>query len=301
MRLPSPLRPLAAAVLAFAVSAPALADDFFGPDHSATKPAVSTINGKLGLFGGTLSDEEIGGISGALAIPLGHRFGLQFDGMFGSVDDDPFYGVGAHLFWRDPSRGLIGAYASYVSWDASTTVAATDLEGGVRDIDGADVGKVGLEAEAYLGRISLEGLAAYQFGTEHGFAGKATLAYYPVDDLRLDISVRHLEGQGVSAGASAEWALPAHSGLSLLADASVNDDSDWRALAGVIFHFGAGEKSLIRRHREDDPSIDLPEDLQVGAPGKSRCPDLVAKPSQCHGGAGTQPMPGPSLCGCNPV
>jgi hypothetical protein len=295
-------RALSAAPLALALSCPAAAEDVFAPDHLAAMPAVSAVNGKLGIFGGSLSDEGVAGLSGALALPVGHSLGLQLDGMAGSIDDDPFYGIGAHLFWRDPSRGLIGLYASFVSWDASGTVESDELEGGFAEVTGADVGKVGLEAEAYLGRVSLEGLAAYQFGTEHGFAGKATFAYYPADDLRFDISIKHLEGQGVSGSAGAEWALPSHDGFSLFADASVDEESDWRALAGAKFHFGSPGKNLIQRHREDDPDIELPGDLQASE-GKSRCPrgQVGGNGPGGNGGKGQQDTPPPSNSCLGPI
>jgi hypothetical protein len=233
---------------------------------------VSAINGKIGLFAGSLSEGDAYGLSGALTFPLGHQLGVQFDGMIGEADDDRFHGVGAHLFWRDPAHGLVGLYASHVSWDVpSTTAAATDLEGGVIDIGGADVGKVGLELEAYISRLSLEGLAAHQFGSEKGFAGRATIAYYPLDDLRVDVSVSNLEGRGVTHSAGVEWALPGGSGFTLFADASIDAEDEWRTLGGAKFHFGGGNKSLIGRHREDDPGLDLPEDLYLSI-GESRCP-----------------------------
>ena len=51
-----------------------------------------------------------------------------------------------------------------------------------RRYSGAKVGKVGVESHLYLGPLTLEGIVAYQFGSETGFAGKATVAYYPRDE-----------------------------------------------------------------------------------------------------------------------
>jgi hypothetical protein len=230
-------------------------------------PAVSGVNGKVGAFGGSLDDEGAGGVFGSLAVPLGTAFGAQIDGLYGSADGGDFYGVGGHVFWRDPSRGLLGVVASYVSWDSISTVVLSAPDNTVIDFTGADVGKVGIEGEAYLGRVSLEGLLAYQFGTETGIAGRTTVAFYPTDDLRLDLSLRHLEGAGFSGSAGVEWAPPAALGLSLFADASVDEDSDWSAFGGVKLYLSGEQKSLIRRHREDDPEgLVLPEDLYaVGA------------------------------------
>jgi hypothetical protein len=234
-------------------------------------PAVSAVNGKLGAFGGSLDGDGAGGVFGSLAVPLGGQFGAQIDGMVGSAEDAAFYGIGGHLFWRDPSRGLLGLYTSYVNWDGSSTTPVTIPDGGFIETSGGEVGKVGIEGEAYLGRVSLEGLAAFQFGSNEGFAGQATVAYYPIDDLRFDLSVSHLEGPGVSGSAGVEWAPPAASGLSLFADASVNENSDWSAFGGVKLYLAGEQKSLIRRHREDDPDVDLPGDLYQATSGP-KCP-----------------------------
>lgn len=243
---------------------PAATSDPYMP--AASLPAVSAINGKIGTFGGSIDTDLALGVFGSLAVPLGQRWGAQIDGMLGTAAG-AFYGVGGHLFWRDPSKGLIGAYASYVGWGASKTVP---LFGGLGyDVTGADVGKVGLEGEAYLGRVSLEGLAAYQYGTNSGFAGSATAAYYPTDDLRLDVSLRYLQGPGATGAAGVEWA-PTRSGLSLFADAAVGGNSVWQVLGGAKWYFSAISKSLIRRHREDDPGNPLPLDVYQTA-GDTYC------------------------------
>ena len=88
----------------------------FGP--AGGLPAVSAPNGKLSAFGGS-QDGGIYGVTGSYTVPLGFPYGLQVDGMVGSGKGAAFYGVGGHLFWRDPAKGLLGLYGSYVSWDAS--------------------------------------------------------------------------------------------------------------------------------------------------------------------------------------
>jgi hypothetical protein len=153
----------------------ALAADFGTAGDRAAAPAVSGLNVKIGGFGANLSDETAGGGFAAVTLPLGANFGAQIDGVGGSGSAGGFYGIGGHLFWRDPARGLLGAYASHIRWDGSSLDGAFEIRG-------AEVGKVGLESQLYLGRVSLEGIAAYQSGTETGFAGKATAAYYLHDD-----------------------------------------------------------------------------------------------------------------------
>jgi hypothetical protein len=240
---------------ALAVAGVAQAADFsekavdFAP--SAGLPAVSQPNGKIAAFGGT-QDGGIYGVTGSITVPLSFAYGLQLDGMVGSGKDAAFYGVGGHLFWRDPSKGLLGLYGSYVSWG---------LDGDpVGSPGGAEVGKIGAEGEAYLGRFSLEGLAAYQFGTYHGFAGKALLAYYPTDNFRIDGGLRYLQGPGAIGMIDVEWQPHAGSGLSLYASGSFGDGYT-QVLGGLRYYFGDNGKSLIQRHREDDPGNSLPGDL----------------------------------------
>lgn len=228
-----------------------------------TLPAVSGLNAKVGGYGGKFDDDSAAGAFLSLSMPLGHSFGLQVDGLVGSSGGDRFYGVGGHLFWRDPSRGLLGLYASHVQWDADPIIGGFQASG-------ADVGKVGAEAHIYLNRISLEGIGAYQFGTETGFAGKGRIALYLHDDLRIHAGVSYLEGPGATSFAGVEWMAAPQTGLSLFAEAGHNDDIGTHALGGVKLYLAPGSKSLIRRHREDDPDIELPSDLFMTIKGP--CP-----------------------------
>ena len=231
----------------------ALAADVDPTERHAPLPAVSGFNAKVGGFGGALSGDAAGGVFVGLALPLGHDFGAQIDGLVGTAEGgDAFHGVGGHLFWRDPSRALVGIYASHVQWEINSVTGGSGS---------SDLGKVGVESQLYLGRLSLEGLAAYQFGSDHGFAGKGTVAYYPRDDLRLHVAVTHYAGTGFGATTGLEWAPHSDRGMSWFADVGVNENHDVRALVGLKFYTARNGKSLIARHREDDPDVDLPSDL----------------------------------------
>ena len=229
-----------------------LPDGYGGLPSYDKLPAVSAPNGKLSAFGGS-QDGGIYGVSGSFSVPLGFAYGLQVDGLVGSGKSAAFYGIGGHLFWRDPAKGLLGFYSSYVSWDAKGGPSGS--------IGGANVGKVGVEGEAYLGRFSLEGRAAYQFGTYHGFDGKAVLAYYPTDNFRIDGGIRHMEGPGTIGVVDAEWRPHEGSGATLYASGSFGTNNYNQVLGGVRYYFGDNGKSLIRRHREDDPGNSLNGDL----------------------------------------
>ena len=212
-----------------------------------SRPAVDSVNAKLSFEGGpTFGGGEIYGISGSAAVPLGHQFGFQVDGVLGTVDANTINGVqvfagAAHLFWRDPSRGLVGLYGSAVH---------ADIFGGLNIYRG------GLEGAVYSGRLTIEGIVGIShadFGDTQ-FFGDAELGYYPNKNVRVSI------GYGVVAEdhvfkLGGEWAFAGHAGTASTAfvDSYVNADGDGLAVAGLRFYFGQNDKSLIRRHREDDP------------------------------------------------
>ncbi len=232
------------AILALLVAAPALAS---APRGMPIQPAVSALNGKVEAFGGSLGglNNTVSGwgVAGAFSAPLASNFGFQIDGLAGAAGGFTYGGVAGHAFWRNPQQGLLGLYASTIRWTGI----------------GADVHKVGVEGELYLGRASFEGLLALQTGTFTGFAGKAVLAYYLNDNLRLDAGFRRLEGVGGVATAGVEF-LHQPMGLSFFANGSWGGTDYHAVLGGVKFYTGP-QKSLIRRQREDDPGIGLPFDL----------------------------------------
>ncbi len=214
-------------------------------------PAVSGLNGKIAVYGGYQDDEVddggIFGVLGSVSVPLGHRFGFQADAQVAAVEDDVFGRLGGHLFWRDPSKGLVGIYGAVEGYDD------TDM----------DAWRIALEAEAYLDRITIRGLAGYEAvdlpaaagGDEDGVFALADLAYYINDDFRASIGYRHMNDTHMGA-AGLEYQLQTGlfgSGTSVFAEGRVGDNDYAAAWAGVRLYLGGGEKSLIRRHREDDP------------------------------------------------
>ncbi|MEM8688704.1 MAG: hypothetical protein AAGF81_15335 [Pseudomonadota bacterium] len=230
-------------VCAVVLSVPALAADEGSLPHAC---AVSTFNGKFEGAGGYFEDDGSGADGrghGALSftMPLGCELGFQLDTAFGTLGGREAGGVGAHLFTRDPSRYLFGAYASYSAIDNFTTTN--------------DIFRVGAEGEFYLEQFSFEGVAGYEdadFGSKDWF-GQFTAAFYATDNVRVSAGYRHF--LSVDAGvASVEWQ-PQGLGVpvSLFVEGQVGSNSYASVFGGFRFHFGAGDKSLKRRHREDDP------------------------------------------------
>ena len=220
-------------------------------------PAVSGPNFKVDGFGGYSEtdtvDGSLGGVSGSFTVPLGHRFGAQLDGMAASLDGDFIGGVGGHLFWRDPATGLFGAYGSYVTRDGS----------------GIDTWRLGAEGELYFGQLSLEAIVAYEdvdapagLGDDENIFGVADVAYYVTDDFRVAVGYRHALDLHIGA-VGVEYQLPSDfvTGASLFAEGRIGEDDYAGVWGGIRFAFGSEDKSLIRRHREDDPRNRLPDDL----------------------------------------
>jgi hypothetical protein len=209
-------------------------------------PAVSSVNGKLEAFGGEFADESLGAVAGSISFPLDRRYGLQIDTMAGSSGGDGIWGVGGHLFWRDPARGLLGVYGDYVRWDG---------------LGGNQVTRLAGEGELYLGRFSIESTLGVEFGElqDRVFA-RTNLAFYPQDDLRLSVGHRYLGGENALA-LGAEWQVSPR-GVALFAEGLVGDDHSNAVIGGLRLYFGDRGKSLIRRHREDDPPNDLKDATQ---------------------------------------
>jgi hypothetical protein len=215
----------------------------------AEGPAVSAPNAKVSVEGGKLDGSGTGIAAGSLTLPVQQQFGFQVDAAAGKIDGDPVGGVGAHLFWRDPDEGLLGAIASYTK------------------SDGAHVSRVGGEGELYLGQFSILARGGYQFGNyergngdESGLFGAAELRWYATDDLVLGGGVGQDDDKtrGIF-GAEFQPGFAAVPGLSFFADGEIGEDDYYSALAGIRYYFGP-TKSLKNRHRQDDPSINLVTD-----------------------------------------
>ena len=211
-------------------------------------PAVDGINARFSVAK-SFDETEILWGEGSLTIPLGHRFGLQLDvgaveleaGMF----DIPIYGASVHFFWRDPARGLIGVYAD--------TIHITDFGG----FGGINFHGVALETEQYWDRVTFENHLGINDGDyiDPAFFSRSTIAYYPLDALRLHVG--HVYGRDHHTFTlGGEWGLGTirHAATSLFVDSTISEGGDMAALTGFRVYLGRSNKSLIRRHREDDPN-----------------------------------------------
>lgn len=235
--------------------------------------AVSALNAKVEVGGFHTSFDEQGNngnslesahghmVQGAVSVPLGRQFGLQIDAgsMHGSADLDSVffasqeldieaYGLGGHLFWRDPTVGLLGVYGHQTEYD----------------IEGVDIThtRFGVSGEAYLGNVTLKGFGgqdkvefdAFADGTYWVASGEVD--FYLTDDFMVKAGVEHSFNSTIGfAGVEAAFSSSSIAS-SLFANVSFGE-AGTSAMAGLRFYFGQQGKSLKRRHREDDPDVNL--------------------------------------------
>ena len=86
------------------------------------------------------------------------------------------------------------------------------------------------------------------------FFDEVNLAYYVNDDFKLFVGHRYLSGKNALA-LGTEYGIPVGGGVvaALFAEGRIGEDDFHGVWGGVRFYFGHKNKTLIRRHREDDP------------------------------------------------
>jgi hypothetical protein len=240
-------------------------------------PAVSGINGSIEAAGGyahghsPLGNGGYGHIGGTLSIPLAHEFGAQVDALAATVDGISVLGAGGHAFWRNPATGLVGLYGEALTADVGS--------------DRLNKGRLGAEAEYYMDRLTLSGVAGYEFGNLHTRKGAfvETLAgYYATDDLKLSVGYGY--GFAGNAGvARVDWQLPPTTGLAnvtVFAEGRIGEGGYRSIIAGVKVPLGAAPKSLKDRQRQDDPPAWINSQPQAIASAKAQG-QFDKKPETC--------------------
>jgi hypothetical protein len=223
-------------------------------------PAVSAVNGKVEFGGGWadiegLSSDEVFYGAASLSLPLGDTFGLQADFAAKNVFDETGVGGNLHLFTRDPNSHLLGVIA------------------GAADIGPGTAYWAGGEAELYLDNISFELAAGYMNVDPSGLPSSdelfaiADVAFYATENFRLSVgasSIANFE----SAHFGAEYLFD-QMPVSLKLDGKFGEDNFASVTAGISFYFGGNDsqKTLIRRHREDDPRNRVLDIFGSGASG----------------------------------
>jgi hypothetical protein len=111
------------------------------------------------------------------------------------------------------------------------------------------------------------------------FYALGTVAFYASENLRLSVGASTVAGFE-SANAGLEWfmgdtGLP----LSLTVDGQLGEDGYTSIQAGLSLYFGGEDKSLIRRHREDDPRLHFFNIFNAGLLGSGVLGDPECIPS----------------------
>ena len=222
---------------------------FPGQARAGDEPAVSALNGKVSVEGGTVDGDWSGIGEGSITAPVGHSFGIQADVMYGDVHERSLWGLSGQGFWRDPEKGLLGGFANHIA----RTIPETNST--------INANRYGGEGEYYRGKYTASVAAGYQSGQipRGGFTVVA-VKWYPEDNLMLSAGADMKPGHSLALlGVEYQLAAQALAGLSVFADAGISDQNgkesgqkDGYAFAGFRYYFGP-TKSLIRRHREDDP------------------------------------------------
>ncbi len=196
--------------------------------------AVSMNNYKMEGLYGKIDGETAKAFAGSASFPVGMSYGIQIDGLAGRINPDEVYGLGLHTFWRDSNVGLLGLAAS--------SAEAYDTE----------VRRIGFEGEYYYNQFTISGYLGHQDGDvdNSGYAG-IIAGYYLCDDLLASAGAHTSDGfQRYDVGVEYQTSAP---GLTIYGNLAMGEDDYEHVYFGLRYYFGADEKTLIKRHREDDP------------------------------------------------
>jgi hypothetical protein len=233
-------------------------------------PAVDGVNGKIAAFGGGANHTNgFYGGAGSLAVPLGQQWGVQIDGAVGSFVNSGLARGAGHVFWRDPSIALVGAYGSYLHWNGIGALNIPRI--------GVDISRFAAEGEYYWSRWTLRGLAGYEtvrlnapvvpgvpgLSIPSRFFDSISASYYATDNFKLSIGHLYTIGRhGLTLASEHGFALGGGRMASLFAAGLLAEGGTNVVLAGLRFYFGQRDKTLIDRNRQDDPA---------GLPGDGGC------------------------------
>lgn len=248
--------------------------------------AVSGLNGKVQVVTGKVDGAQANAIAGSVSMPLASKFGVQVDALKGNNKTS---GYGAHTFWRDADKGLVGVAASQVK------VGDTKMQ------------RLGIEGEYYLNNVTVSA----EIGKQHGDVPKANqrrldLLWYANDNLAFDLGATSADStkrQHLGVEYQTHW-----KGVALFADAAQGSNHYDHLLAGATYYIGSG-KSLKAHHRQDDPKntlFDIAQSVSPTQAGSSASstpttPTTPNNPDTGTGGnggcpAGYSPLPN-GVCG----
>jgi len=217
--------------------------------------AVSQPNAKIEAEGGSYINPTASqyAVGASFAAPLSDTLGLQVDAAAHNRTNAATSGAAIHLFTRDPDAYLAGAAAGYVTTNAANLFA------------------VGPEIEFYADKLTIEAWAGWANmdytsalrTDKNGFFVLADIAFYATDNTRISVGGGTiLDTETVKLAiehAFEETPVP----FSLTGKIAWDEGFGTRATIGFKSYFGENDKSLIARHRQDDPR-NLGLDMFIG-------------------------------------
>jgi hypothetical protein len=221
--------------------------------------AVSELNAKLETLYGNIDGETGKAAAGSVSIPIRMDFGIQIDGLAGEINPDDVDGAGLHAFWRDSSVGLLGLTASHT------------------ELGQTEANRFGGEAEYYLDKFTFTGYVGHQGGDidDSAYAGIGT-QYYLTHNVMISALANSSDDlERYAFGLEAQTPFK---GVSWFASLATGERDYDHAFFGLRFYFSGERKSLIDRHREDDPINglwDVVTDLFMSQPRTTAPPIMV--------------------------
>lgn len=214
----------------------------------AESPAATRMVGQISIKGGTLDGDGTGLVEGSVIAPFEGKFGAQFDLTGGVAGNSRLLGVAGHLYWRDPRVGMVGGTLSH-----GRRFGKDDIK----------IFRAGIDGAYYFNRLTLGAGVAYRVGNVHHHRALFISAVaYPIDNLALRVGGGFISGDDDIVRFGIEWqSLPRTvQGLSLFADIVIEPgDKQYRSfIVGLRYYFGAGQKTLLRYHRENIRRSPLP-------------------------------------------
>ena len=273
-------------------------------------PVITKVEGFGGaLTEGWPSNKWVGqgGVVGSVVVPFSDNYAVQFDGLLGAEQTSLAASLTGHAYWYDSKKGLIGLYGSgeYRGMNSGEGILQLGGEGNIFLNQFTLAGIAGVETQADGSRANpstsgYNGAYGYGFGysSSYGygygaFDGKgnlyetddfrpnffnqtrffdhAEIGYYPIDDLKFTVAHEY-SGGFHAAVLDVEYLFGTGSGTApaIFAEGSIGEHGNASVLAGLRFYFGEEDKSLIRRHREDDPTTHVRRSLTTSASLHSR-------------------------------
>ena len=227
-------------------------------------PAVDGFNAKIDGYGGGANHiSSLYGTNGSLAFPIAQQWGAQIDGGVGSFNRSGTARGAGHVFWRDPSIGLLGAYGSYSHWNGIGFANISHI--------GTSVSRAAAEGEYYAGRWTFGGLAGYEtgrvnapvvagltpFSIPNRFFDSVRASYYVTDNFKLSLGHVYTIGRhALSLGSEYGFALGGGRMASVFVQGVIGEGGNNAVAGGLRIYFGQRDKTLIDRNRQDDPLND---------------------------------------------